>query len=143
VNGPLVLVVELVDLVPLHVAGVDRLSGGVPDHWHLEEEQVVGSWWRTSHFVAHAVEVVGVTEELSAEATEHQNVLAVLLNCSASLSFGEHLVAHLDERPLVLVLLVVALNGVYVLASGVGDATEHVDGSVAETARTVVVAADI
>lgn len=127
VDGPLVLVVEFVNLVPLHVACEDRLAGGVPDHGHLEEEEVIGSWRCTRHLVAHAVEVVGVAEELAAETTEDQNVLAVFLNRAAPLPFWEHLVVDFDEGPLVLVLLVVALDRVDVLAGGVCDATEHVD----------------
>jgi len=36
VDGPLVLIVEFVDLMSLHVACEDRLSTGVIYSWHLE-----------------------------------------------------------------------------------------------------------
>lgn len=143
-DGPLILLpTKLVDLMPLHVACVYRLTCWVEYHRHLEQEHVVGGHWCAAQIITHAVKVVAVAEELTTEATEDQDVLAVELDCAASLSLWEHFVIHFNLLPLALVRLVISLDRVDVLASGVSNTTEYVNGSVAESAGTVVVTAYI
>jgi hypothetical protein len=48
-DSPLVLMIELVHLVPLHVACEYRRGVRVVNYWHLEQEHVVRGGRRTSH----------------------------------------------------------------------------------------------
>lgn len=103
VDRPLVPVVEFVDLMPLHIAGIDRLGAGIVDDGHLEEEHVVRGWGSFGQFVVHAVEVVAISQKLATEPTKNQDVLAVLLYGAAALPLGEHLVVYFDLGPLGLI----------------------------------------
>ena len=85
--------------MPLHVACVYCLASWVVYHRHLEQKHVVGGHWCTAHIIAHAVEVIAIAEEFTAESTEDQNILAIFLNCSTSLSFWEHLVIDFYLSP--------------------------------------------
>ena len=117
VNCPLVLIVEFVDLVSLHVARKNGLGACVENYWHLEQEKIVWCWWCTSHFVSGAVEVVAVSKEFTAESTEDQHVLAILLHCTATLSLRERFVVNVNLSPSTLIGLVVPLNCVNVFSS--------------------------
>lgn len=144
VNRPLILLsAEPVHLVPLHVACEDGLRRLIVRDRHLEQEHIIWCRRRAIHFIAHAVEVVAVAQELAAEPAEDQNVLAVQLAGAAPLPLREHLVVHFNLGPFVLVGLVVPLDRVDVLSRGVGDAAENVDGGVAEAAGAVVMPANI
>ena len=87
----------------LHITRIYRLAGGIEHHWHLEKEHIIWSWWRTCHLIAHAVEVIAITEELAGEAAKNENVLTIFLNSTASLALWEHLVVDCDFSPFVLV----------------------------------------
>lgn len=56
------------------------------------------------------------------------------MNGAAALALWEGFVADVDLSPAALVGLVVPLNRVYVLACGVGNAAENVDGRLSERA---------
>lgn len=57
-----------------------------------------------------------VAEEATGETAEDENVLAVPLNSTATLSFREDLVVHLDQFPAATRLVIVSLNRVDVLS---------------------------
>ena len=99
----MVLVVELVNLMSLHITRIYRLAGRIKHHWHLEKEHIIRSWWCACHLITHAVEVVAIAEKFAGEAAKNEDVLAIFLNGTASLALREHLVVDCDFSPFVLV----------------------------------------
>lgn len=67
--------------------------------------------------------------------------MTIFLDCAASLTLWESFVADVNLRPSALVVLVVSLDGVDVLARGVSNTAENVNGVLAEGTRAVVVTA--
>jgi hypothetical protein len=82
----------------------------------------------------HAIEIVAVAEELTAETSEYKKVLTIFLDHSTALSFWEYLVVYLDGSPFVFVGLIIALYRIDVLSGGVGNSTEYVNLSFTEAA---------
>ena len=133
-DSPLILIVELINLMSLHVTSEDRLRRCVEDNGHLEEEEVVGGGWSTSHIVAHAVEVVAVPKEFAGESAEDQNILSILLHSSTSLSLWEDLVIDINLCPATFVILIISLNRIDILSCAVSYSTKYVYGCLSEGA---------
>jgi hypothetical protein len=81
-----------------------------------------------------SVKKIAVLEELSGEASKHENVFVISLNDTASLSIWEVFLRHVDQGPLASVLVIEFFDRVDVLAGLVGDAAEGVHISVTESA---------
>lgn len=90
-----------------------------------------------------SIEKVAVLEEFAGEATEHEDVLVISLNHTASLPIWEVLLRHVDQGPLASILVVKFLDRVDVLAGLVGDAAEGVHISVTESTRAMIMSTNI
>lgn len=141
--GPLTGVGVAVDEATLQVHGIDAVATAIKHYRHLEQEHLVRRVHLPRDVIVGRVEDVAVAEEAAGEAAEDQDSIAVLLNDAAALAFWQDLVVDVDHLPSVARLVVVALDGVDVLAALVGDTAEDVNPAVTHRARRVIVSANV
>lgn len=139
----MVSVVKFVQELSLQITGVGRTSFGVKDRWHLEKEDFVGCLLSPIHLAGCSIEKIAVFQELTGEASEHENVFVISLNHTASLPIREVLLRNIDQGPLASVLVVEFLDRVDVLSGLVGDAAEGVHISVTKSTRAVIMSTNI
>ena len=109
----------------------------------MEEEGVAGGVRQLSDLVRVNVERVGVFQELAVEPPKDQEIFLVFLEGSAPLAFGKELGVDLNDFPCRLFGVVVHFDGVDILAGFVFDSAHHVDVSVVEGARRMIVTTNV